>query len=267
MLKELVFAILESMDQDLTPTEKPAATPIERFFWVELVVWLVALEAAARYNRLGLFIAIGVGLIIAGWSIWQWRRGQLTSVVTVAKVLAVITSIAGLSFVAGPWPQQIVILVSAGLLSLIERQRLRRHDQLRGRTMALATAVLTWFGWFSLLSASVYLNIKLPWLIVGAAVVTAAAAHLVWLEAGIDPRQYRWGIMALAWFGAELFVATWWLPTTVLIGSTAATTILALTIQASRHLWKGHWEPGRSRRYLLVGTTVLLIIFVSARWI
>lgn len=254
------------MDDDSQPA--PAQSTISGpGFVAPAVVWLASLEMAVRYHRVGLIIAAGVGLFLIVWSAWQWRLKIVNSVVGVATAMLVITTLGGLSFAAGTWAQQICIVVSVLTLWLVGQQRHRQHDDLRGRTMAFATALFIWLTWFSFLSASVYLNIKIIWLLLGASIMTAAAAHLVWLESGIDPRRYRWALFAIAWFGAELFAVTWWLPTSIFVGSAVATTVVALMIQSSRHLWKGHWEPGRSRRYLFIGSTVITLVLLSARWI
>ncbi len=234
---------------------------------VPALLWLVGLEMAARYHRIGVAVVMGIGLLLLIWVTWQWRKKQSNSVSALATGLVVVTTIGGLSFVAGTIAQQSIIVLSVIMIWLVGQQRLRQHDDLRGRTMAFLTAIFIWLTWFSFLSASVYLNIRMLWLVLGAALMTAAAAHLVWLESGIDPRRYRWGLVALAWFGAELFVVTWWLPTSIFVGSAVATTVVALLIQASRHLWKGHWEAGRSRRYLKIGIVVIILVLASARWI
>lgn len=258
---------MPTMDETSQQSEAPQAIVSNAGLVVPALFWLVGLEMAVRYHRVGLVTALVVGLGLVGYFFWQWRRKQANSVAVVATGLLVLTTIGGLSFVAGMWAQQTVILLGTITLWIVGQQRLRQHDDLRGRTMAYATALFIWLSWFSLISASIYLNISMVWLTLIAAIMTAAAAHLVWLESGIDPRRYRWGLIAVAWFGAELFAVTWWLPTTIFVGSAVATTIVALLIQASRHLWKDHWEAGRSRRYLFIGTAILLAVFLSARWI
>ncbi len=236
-------------------------------FVVPAALWLAGLEMAIRYHRVGLLMAAGIGLVLLAWAAWQWRRKLSNSVVAVATTMLAVTTLGGLSFAAGAWAQQTIIVVSVLTLYLVGQQRQRQHDDLRGRTMAFATALFIWLTWFSFLSASVYLNIRMPWLVLGASIMTAAAAHLVWLESGIDPKKYRWGLLAVAWFGAELFAVTWWLPTSIFVGSAVATTVVALLIQASRHLWKGHWEAGRSRRYVVIGGAIIMVVLLSARWI
>lgn len=231
------------------------------------LLWLAALETVIRYHGIGIYIAAGMAVVIMLWAIWQWRGHHMTNVASVATFMIAITTMAAVSFVPGPWPQHIVTVVSVGLLWLVGKQRQRAHDDLRRRTMAFTTAVLIWFSWYGLLSASVYVNIAIYWLVPVAAVMTTTAALVGWLETDLTLRQVRWGLLAMAWFGAELFVVTWWLPTAILVSSTVATTIVALLVQATRHLWKGHWEPGRSRRYVLVGSAVIVAVLATARWI
>lgn len=254
------------MDIPQVPT--PPGEKTNSFFLAFITaVWVVALELAIRYHTIGLYIAMGMAVLIIVWALVQWRRRLMTNVAGVATFMIAVTTISAISFAPGPWPQHVVVAVSAGLLWLVGQQRQRPHDDLRRRTMAFTTAVLIWFSWYSLLSASVYLNINVLWLVPVAALMTTAAALVGWLETDLTLRQVRWGLLATAWFGAELFAVTWWLPTAILVSSTVATTVVALMVQAARHLWKGHWEPGRSRRYVAVGATVVLIVLATARWI
>lgn len=254
------------MDVDSQPVST-LPTRSSAGFVVPAALWLSGLEMAVRYHFVGLLTAAAIGLGLIAWAAWQWKLKISNSVAAVATVMLVLTTLGGLSFVAGIWAQQFMIVASVLTLWLVGQQRQRQHDSLRGRTMAFATALFIWLTWFSFLSASVYLNIKVVWLLIGASIMTAAAAHLVWLESGIDPKKYRWGILAVAWFGAELFAVTWWLPTTIFVGSAVATTIVALLIQATRHLWKNDWEAGRSRRYVAIGASIISIVLLSARWI
>lgn len=133
--------------------------------------------------------------------------------------------------------------------------------------MATNTAVITWCGWYALLSAGVYLNLSPIVIIVGGAALSAVAAVLVWFEAGLSFRQVRWGLLAVAWLGAELLTLTWWLPTALVVGSVIGATTITLVVQATRHLWSGEWQPGRGRRYLVAGLTICLSALISARWI
>ena len=235
--------------------------------WISTALWLGSVEFTIIDHRNGFFVSMAVAVVLALLALWQWRKKLSTNVAALASGMTMVISLAGVSFAPGWWAQQAVAVVSALLLVFIGQQRLRQHDDLRGRTTAFTTALLIWLSWFSLLSASVFLNIRLGWLVAGGSVVTALAALLVWLETGITFRQSRWGLLALLWLGAELFVVTWWLPTTIYVGSAVATTILALVIQASRHLLRGRWEPGRSRRYLMIGSTITATVLLTARLI
>lgn len=253
------------MESELSVSEK-SQTIIPWTVIVASVLWLAALEFSISNHTAGLYTAAGVAVMLIGASLWQWRKKWSTNVASSATILIVITTIGAISFVPGGWEQHVVAAVSVVLFWLVSRQRLRQHDQLRGRTMAFTTAVLVWFSWFSLLSASIYLNLNIGWLIGGASVMTAAGAMLVWSESGLLWKQYRWAALAMMVFGAELFIATWWLPTSLLVNSTISTTLVALTIQASRHLLKSHWEAGRTRRYLVIGFVIISIVLLTARW-
>lgn len=256
---------ISTMMSSESPTESVSNVP-----WVLFVLgllWFGSLEFIIRQHRLGLFIAAGMAVAISTYAVVQWRRRTSTNVASLAIMLTVIITLAGMSFAPGIWAQHTVAILSVLLLLLISRLRLRQHDDLRGRTTAYITAFFIWMSWFCLLSASIYLNLNLAWLVVGAGFMTAIAALLVWMESGIPLKHVRRGLLAMAIFGAELFVVLWWLPTTTYVGSAVATTIVALVIQASRHLWKGHWEPGRSRRYFVVGLSVMMLVLLTARWL
>ncbi len=254
------------MDIEQTPLEKNTVV-IPWTMIVEVVIWFTALELAIRDHIVGLYIAAGIAVLLFIVSFLQWRRGWSTNVAALASSLIIIATLGGIVFVPGPWPQHAIAALSVVLLWLVGLQRLRIHDDLRGRTMAMVTAVLLWLFWYSLISASIYLNLQLVWMVLAASMISALAALLVWLESGIAFRVFRIGLLVMAWFGAELYIVTWWLPTSILVGSAIATTIMALLIQASRHLWKGYWEPGRSRRYLVVGIVITAILLLTARWI
>ncbi len=253
----------------IEPVPATSDRPVTKFPWllfVESILWVGALEIAIVIHRLGLYIAAGYGVFVILIAIWQWRRRSSTNVATLAMSYIVVASIASLSFVPGPWPQHVIVAASTLLLWFVGQQRQRLHDNIRGRIMSFATAVLTWLSWYSLLSASIYLNIRIGWLVGGAGIITAAAALLVWLESGLSFKQCRGALVAMLWFGAEVFLVTWWLPTAIIVGSTVGATIIALVIQAGRHLLRGHWEPTRSKRYLTVGITIVVVALATARW-
>lgn len=231
------------------------------------VLWFFALEFTIRYHRVGLFAAAGIGLMLMIGLAWSWRRHQSTWSSVTATVAHLSTSLGAVSFAGGIWTQHAFAAASAILFGLILRQRRRSHDDLRGRTMALNMAAVTWFGWYSLLSAGVYLDTSPITIFCGGALLSFVAAFLVWNESGLKLAETRWGLIAMGWFGAELFALTWWLPTALIVGSVIGTTITVLVVQASRHLWTGQWEAGRSRRYILTGASICLLALLSARWI
>lgn len=257
--------VQQRMEPELDASEQKT-TLIPWTIVIGSVLWFLALEFAISNHATGYYVAAGMAIVMIGMALWLWRKKTATNVASVATILNTITTMGALSFVPGGWEQHVVAGTSVILFWIVGRQRQRQHDQLRGRTMAFTTTILVWFSWFSLLSASIYLNLNIGWLVVVASVMTAAAAVLVWTESGLLWRQYRWAILAMALFGAELFIATWWLPTSLLVSSTVSATTVALTIQATRHLLKGHWEEGRSRRYLLVGIVIIAFVLLTARW-
>ncbi len=253
---------------DMTAASEPASVTVTPWtVIVTAVIWLGSLEFAILNHQLGLYSAIGVGVVLVASSLWQWWKHWATNVAALTTIVIAVTTLTSLAFVPGGWEQQVVVAMSVVLLWLVGRQRLRLHDDLRGRTMAFATAVLVWFSWFSALSASIYLNLNILWLMGGAAIMTSVSSLLVWIESGLTWRQYRWGMLMMVWLGAVLFIVTWWLPTSLLVSSTVSTVFVALVIQATRHLLKGHWEEGRSRRYLMVGLSLIVLVLATARWI
>ncbi len=232
------------------------------------VIWFVALEAVLRWPRAGAWLALGLGVLLAVWtSRWRTRERSRWSL-PLAVALMTLTSLGALIFTSHHLAQHLMALLSAvTLTSFLDQAQHEMADELRGRLASFSLAVSLWFGWLALLSAGTFLSVDRWWLVLGGAALTTAVAVVLWLECGMGSPLWRRWLPVFGWLGAETMLVTWWLPTSVLVGSVVATTLLSLMIQSSRHVWQGTWEPGRGRRYVLVGSAIMLLVMVTARWI
>src|SRR5262249_11144792 len=151
---------------------------------------------------------------------------------------------------------------------LLMRHRLASPlSGLQGRVTLFVMTISYWFGWVSLLNMHVLLNLQTWWLMMAAVLLTAAVAVIVWLDGGVPAPTVRRRLWLPLWLSAELWVAVWALPTSALVGSTIAVTVMMLWLQFCRHLWRNTWRPDRSQRYVLVGATAIILALLTARWI
>lgn len=232
------------------------------------VIWFLALEAVLRWPRVGVWLAFGLAALLAVWT-GRWRtRERSRWSLPLAVALITFTSLGALVFASHHLAQHLMALLSAvTLTSFLDQAQHEMADELRGRLASFSLTVSLWFGWLALLSAGTFLSVDRWWLVLGGTALTTTVAVVLWLECGVAGRLWRRWLPAFAWLGAETTLVTWWLPTSVLVGSIAATTLLSLMIQSSRHIWQGAWEAGRGRRYVLVGSAIMLLVLVTARWI
>lgn len=232
------------------------------------VIWFGVLEVLLRWPQVGIWVGFGVAALLTFWtSRWRTRERSRWSL-PLAVALISLTSFGTLIFSSNHAAQHLVAILSAvTLTSFLDQAQQDLPDELRGRLASFAMAVCLWFGWLTMLSAGTFLSLAWWWLVIGGAVLTTMVAVVFWLEAGIEVVLFRRWLPAFAWLGAEVMIVTWWLPTSVFVGSVVAATILLLFLQTCRHLWRGQWEPGRGRRYLVTGLTIICLVLLTARWI
>lgn len=231
------------------------------------IVWGAGLELAVNSHRLGLYILIGLTLVFCFTALWWLRRQALTSAGAITIIMLMITGPAVISFISGIALQHLVV-ISLVLLSWLAWNERNYHDHpLAGRLPAFINSITLLCVWVTLLSTTIYLNVSWWWMTIVAGVATVGVTMAIWLTSGLGWRTVRWGYLVFAWLGMELFALSWALPIAIFVRSVLATTILSLTIQASRHLWLEQWEAGRGRRYLIIGSTICLIVLITARWV
>ncbi|MBI5405328.1 MAG: hypothetical protein HY976_03835 [Candidatus Kerfeldbacteria bacterium] len=255
------------MEEVTNQTQPPAS----RFGVVVVsigLVWFAIIEAMLRWQQAGVWTALGFALLIAVISTrWRTRERSRWSLPP-AVLLICLSSLGAVLFTSNNLAQHLVAGLSAiSLISFLDQAQHEMADELRGRLASFTLAVALWFGWMTLLSAGTFFPLDWQWVVAGGAAMTGVVGLVLWLESGIALRDFiRW-LPAVVWLGGEVMLVTWWLPTSVFVGSVVAVTVLTLFLQAARHIFQHRWEPGRGRRYVVVGTSIITIVLATARWV
>lgn len=165
-------------------------------------------------------------------------------------------------------PAHAVALAGASLLFgwLMHQSREVLHP-LRGRFAVFAMTICLWELGYAASSWAVFLSLPVWWTVGGMTGLTALAAMVVWWDAKISTPVIVRGLPLVALAGGELWLAAWWLPTAVFVGTTVATTALILYVQVARHSWLNTWHAGRGRRYVLTAASVIGVALLTARWL
>lgn len=231
-------------------------------------VWLAVIEAYFRWPVPGGIMVI-MALIIFPLTLHFFRHlwpHPWTTEVTLDLVL--LTSVTMATFLTSVLGRQVLAATSVGLLLMtLQGSQTSPIGALQGRITLFIMTVSMWFGWLSLLSLKIFLSWPIGLLIGLAAVLTMMVAGVVWLDGGVPPKKVWRSVWLAGWLGLELFIAIWLLPTSTLVGSVVATTIIMLWAQFCRHLWLQTWQPDRGRRYLTIGSAVIVVVLLTARWI
>jgi hypothetical protein len=231
-------------------------------------VWLGAIELVINTLLVGaIAIALASALVI-GWTFFG--RHQVTSrlALRIGMILILISTIGALVFLPHGALIQLLCWGSAALVFIYGQQATEPTPTLlQGRLTTFAMVVVIWLILLASLSWAVYINGQ--WWEVGLVglVTVPLVATVICLELGVAGRQIRSIIPWLAGLGAELFIATWWLPTAVIVGATVTTVVVTLFIHAVRHVWVGNWQPARARRYLIIGLAIVSLVLLTARYI
>lgn len=231
-------------------------------------VWVGALEYAIRYPSASLWLAAVAAAAVAGLAASVTRRRPSRRSIILGMAVLFGTTAAVLLFAPGARWQQAVVVVSAVLaLMLIRLPDVAHRSELQGRVMMFIMTMVMVFGWAAILSFGVFFSVRWWWLMLMAVVLTGVVAVIVWEDAGAAWVRWRRHLPFVLVLAAEMLLVIWWLPTTVVVGSVVATTMLMLALQIFRHLWLETWKPGRGRRYLIIGVTVVGLVLVTARWV
>lgn len=232
------------------------------------LAWFTVLEIMMSHPYPGMIAAAVVMLISMAW-VFR-RRGNLTSVWSfrIGSFLFLLTSAVALAFMTSPLSKHGLAVLSAVVLYIFFAQAEGDiPDELQGRITTFVMTVSFWFAIMSLLSFGIFVNGKWWQLVIAAVPIYTIIAAVIWLELGVSWLKFRHILPMIAWLGAELMLVAWWLPTSILVGSVVATIIGMLFLHLCRHIWLGTWKPGRGRRYIVIGVTIMLVVLLSARWI
>lgn len=256
---------------DLAGMETPPrpTDPVNRISPLLVLFWVLALEWTIARPGVGLFVTGAVGLLILVVVWWWIRRYSNWWPRVAALALVQVSSLGVLTVVATMGWQHVLAVGSGWLLWLALRADQRNLGAIMaGRTASVSMFTAVLFSWLVILSFGIGVFVVWPWwsLAIGGAGLSVLAAVVTWSAADI-PLRKSWSYLPwVAVGGFELMLASWWLPTPVYVGSIVGVTVLMLWLQAMRHVLIGDWEPGRGRRYLVVGGSVIGAVLVTARW-
>lgn len=262
------------MNDIVTPPEAESSERSEIIFEVLAFIgsgmWLGALLFTIARPKPGVYVTAAVLLGLVWLTLWlAQQREELARprLAALATLLYLMATFGAISFTGSHLTQQVIAVVSAIVFFLSSRHWHRTKEPLfRGRVAAFMMTFAVAGLWYTLLSANVLVVLSWYWLLVLAAGLTMAVAVVVWREAALPWPHVRQALPAVIIFGVEVMLATWWLPTVPFVGTIIATTMLMLTLQFTRHIFKGDWTPGRGRRYMAIGMAIVIIVLATARW-
>lgn len=231
------------------------------------LLWLGALEWLIIQPTFGVWAAgVAAIMIVAAGGLWLGLNASRWLLI-VHLFVVVATSATALSFVTDRIWQHGVAIIGAGLVMGAFRQAFEPGELiLRGRLAAFSMTIVMWFGWLSILSINIFTNLATWWLMIFGAILMTAVTVVVWAEAEVPWRRFSRWLPLWALWGAEMALVIWWLPTSIIVSSIVATTIIMLFLQATRHYWLDTWSADRGRRYISVGSTIVAAVLLTARW-
>jgi hypothetical protein len=178
-----------------------------------------------------------------------------------------LASVSMVSFVTSPVAKYATLISSGILLWMYLRQAtLPTSNELQGRMMIFLMTLSFWSGMVALYFLGVMVN--WPWwrVISIGAVFYVVVATIVWLDLQVAFKTFRRALFPMFWLGAELAAIGWWLSTSVWVSSFIVTVLGMMMVHSTRHVWLNSWKPGRGKRYLILGITVLLSVLLTAKW-
>ncbi len=231
------------------------------FFWFAILEW------SMTHARIGVPAA---GIMAIALTLWttRWRTNNPSRIgLALGTFNLLACCLLGFGFVPEGLPQHVVAVFSALLLIVWLQQSMERLDEgIRGRIALLLMTCAYWLSLIGLLGSSIFANVDWWWLAVASGALTSTIAMVVWLEVGAQWLVFRRAMPFIFLLGAELYMVIWWLPTSVLVGSVIATTIMMLFLQLCRHIWLDTWQAVKGRRYIVVGGTIIALVMLTARW-
>lgn len=248
---------------ELAEQERPQFAP---FLWG--IIWAAVQWWYLQQPHVGLWVCVGVAIIV---SMWAYRhRMKLVSPRSfwLGTLVFLISSLSVISFISDDRTKILTIIATGMMLWLFLRQAIQAtSDELQGRMMTFAMTLSYWFGMVSIFYLSV-VAIR-PWwqVVIGGSVLYLLVATIVWLDLRVPAARFRHAFFPMLWLGAELALIGWWLSSSVLVAAFVVTVPGMLMIHLCRHVWLESWKPGRSRRYLVFGLSLLVLVILTARWI
>lgn len=236
------------------------------FFWG--VLWIAVQWWFLQQPRVGLWIALGLGVVIA---LWAYRhRTVLVSPRSfwLGTALFLLSSLSIISFVTSNIAK-VSLSVSTGLMLwfFLRQAIVKTNDELQGRTMTFVMTVSYWFGMVVIFFLGVVAF--RPWwqVVLAGGFLYALVATIVWLDLQVPIARFRRALFPMLWLGAELALLGWWFSTSVWVSSLVITVIGIMMVHLCRHVWLDSWQTGRGKRYIALGTSIIVMTLLTARWI
>ncbi len=229
---------------------------------------MIALYLMISLPRFGLWVT-GFLSIIFPLLIWRQWPGKRPGWLAIISLLFLLSSGAAVSVISLAIWQYVILAASGIFFAAVLTIRRDPDDVLAGRLINVVAALTVFFGWITFLSFGIGIFFIWPWwwLAISGALLTGAMSVIIWQTSGVPwhvSRRHLWLAVIL---GFEIMLATWWLPTVVFVGGILAATLVTLWAQTLRHIWLQTWEPGRGRRYLTVGLSIIMAVLITARWV
>ncbi len=259
------------------------------------------MKQTARYISYAAAPVAGLGLYAAArfptgaadkFLVWAAIVAVTTAAIAAAAVLVVRTSRPGgrwLPFIEPPIfltaaSFLVLLLVETSLaryglavlsmvLLAVYFENLRAADSDRGQPADLVhlAHALDFVGLFFLAAFAfeigMFFYVPVPLSAAVMAVFGAAAAAADLWRAGFVLREQSWLVAALGTLSGELFIALNFLPTSNLVNAAVAVVLFSLALQTAKHVLSGAGEFKYIRRELAVSAALVVILFLTARWI
>lgn len=259
----IVEASVPGADSSVSPhDERPQLAP---FLWG--VAWSGVLWWFLRQPAMGIWYALGLAVLV---SLWAYRHRQhLVSPRSFwwGTAVFLLASVTMISFVTSSVAKYATLVMSGILLWAYLRQAIQQtNEELQGRMMIFIMTLSYWSGMASLY----FLGIMMSWpwwqIFSIGAIWYAMVATIVWLDLRVALKTFRRALLPMVWLGAELAAVGWWLSTSVWTSSVLVTVLGMMMVHMSRHVWLDTWKPGRGKRYILLGVSVMAMVILTAKW-
>ncbi len=177
-------------------------------------------------------------------------------------------------FIEHPLLQQFVGFLTSLMVLLILRNVLffsREHDLYQPyaleniTTYSLLTA--TFFYYCSIYGVLLYFNTRVLMFLPASFVFTGLSTYLFFWVSKISWREGRHAIVSLSLLTMEIFYVATYLPTSFFVDAFILTAVYYVSLLTIRDALRKNFQPASFRRYLLVSVMMILIVFLTARWV